>query len=71
MSATAWVLAIDFAATHPAAAPTLLPVLLTMLALVELVGPLLLLYALRYAGELDPPTQATQAPAPLPPKGSS
>jgi Kef-type K+ transport system membrane component KefB len=69
MSATAWVLAFDFAATHPAAAPTLMPVLLTMLALVELAGPLLLLYALRYAGELDPPEPA--APALAPPKGSS
>lgn len=64
MSATAWVLAVDFAATHPAAAPALMPVLLTMLALVELVGPLLLLYALRYAGELDPPAQSARAPSP-------
>jgi len=60
MSATAWVLAVDFAATHPQAAASLMPVLLTSLALVELVGPLLLLYALRYAGELDAP------PAPSP-----
>ena len=32
-----------------------MPVLLTSLALVELAGPLLLLFGLRLAGELDAP----------------
>ncbi|MFP5399942.1 MAG: cation:proton antiporter [Gammaproteobacteria bacterium] len=55
MSATAWVLALEFGAAHPEAVAPLMPVLLTSLALVELVSPLVLLYALRFAGELDAP----------------
>lgn len=53
MSATAWVLAIDFSAAHPDTGAVVMPLLLTALALVELVGPLVLWYALRAAGELD------------------
>jgi Kef-type K+ transport system membrane component KefB len=53
MSATAWVLALDFAATHAGTADVLMPLLLTLLALVELAGPLVLWYALRAARELD------------------
>lgn len=55
MSATAWVLALDFTAAHPEALPAVMPVLLTAIALVELVGPLAVLYALRQAKEVDLP----------------
>jgi NhaP-type Na+/H+ or K+/H+ antiporter len=53
MSATAWVMALEFNAAHPAIGATLMPVLLGALALVELPGPLVLLYSLRRAGEVD------------------
>ena len=66
MSATAWVLGLEFVTTHPDAAAPLMPVLLTALALAELAGPLVLLYALRFAGELDAPEHV---PAPVPPGG--
>jgi Kef-type K+ transport system membrane component KefB len=55
MSATAWVLALEFGSAHPGTIGALMPVLLTSLALVELAGPLLLLFGLRLAGELDAP----------------
>ncbi len=55
MSATAWVLALDFTAAHPEALPAVMPVLLTAIALVELAGPLAVLYALRHAKEVDLP----------------
>lgn len=55
MSATAWVLALEFTTMHPEAAPALMPVLLTCIALVELAGPLVLLYGLRHAREVDLP----------------
>jgi NhaP-type Na+/H+ or K+/H+ antiporter len=58
MSATAWVLALEFTTAHPDVVPTLMPVLLTSIALVELAGPLVLLYGLRYARELDAPDGA-------------
>lgn len=58
MSATAWVLALDFGHTHPSSAAALMPLLLTALALVELAGPLVLLYGLRSTGELDAPDAA-------------
>jgi Kef-type K+ transport system membrane component KefB len=53
LSATAWVLAMDFAASHPATGAQLMPLVLATLALIELPAPLVLLYALRSAGELD------------------
>jgi len=53
MSATAWVLALDFGARHAAAAAQLMPLLLTALALLELSAPLLVVASLRLAGEID------------------
>lgn len=52
-SATAWVLALDFSAAHPETGAAMMPVLLSMLALLELSSPLLLMLGLRAAGELD------------------
>ena len=53
MSATAWVLGLDFAAQHPAAGATLMPLLLACLALLELAAPLVVMASLRAAGEID------------------
>ncbi len=53
MSGTAWLLALDFAALHPGSAPQLMPLLLSMLALLELPAPLVLLYGLRFARETE------------------
>jgi Sodium/hydrogen exchanger family len=53
MSATAWVLGLDFAARHPAVGAQLMPVLLACLALLELAAPLVVMAALRTAGEVD------------------
>lgn len=53
MSATAWVLALDFVARHPAIGAQLMPVLLATLALLELPAPLAVMGALRRAGEVD------------------
>lgn len=53
MSATAWVMALEFTAMHPNAGVVLMPVLLGLLALVELPAPIVLLYSLRRAGEVD------------------
>jgi hypothetical protein len=53
MSATAWVLGLDFAARHPAVGAQLMPVLLACLALLELAAPLVVMAALRSAGEVD------------------
>jgi NhaP-type Na+/H+ or K+/H+ antiporter len=53
MSATVWVLGLDFAARHPAAGAQLMPVLLATLALLELASPLVVMACLRVAGEID------------------
>lgn len=53
MSATAWVLALDFSARHPTAGAHLMPVLLSCLALLELAAPLVVMASLRAAGEID------------------
>ncbi len=53
MSGTAWVLGLDFAARHAAAGTQLMPVLLAMLALLELAAPLVVMGCLRVAGEID------------------
>lgn len=53
MSGTAWLLALDFAALHPDNGAQLMPLLLSMLALVELPAPLVLLYGLRLAHEAE------------------
>jgi len=54
LSATAWLIGLDFAAAHPHTGALLMPPLLAAIALVELAGPLVLLYALRFARETDP-----------------
>lgn len=53
LSGTAWLLGLDFAAQHAGLAPQLMPLLLSMLALLELPAPLVLLYALRWSGEAE------------------
>jgi Kef-type K+ transport system membrane component KefB len=53
MSATAWVMALEFSSVHAARGVLLMPLVLGSLALVELAAPLLLMYGLRRAGELD------------------
>jgi NhaP-type Na+/H+ or K+/H+ antiporter len=53
LSATAWVLALDFTAMHPTPGSALLPILLAMVAWMALLGPLAVLYGLHLAGELD------------------
>jgi NhaP-type Na+/H+ or K+/H+ antiporter len=53
MSATAWVLTMDFVARHPTVGAQMTPVLLASLALLELAAPLALMGALRAAGEVD------------------
>jgi hypothetical protein len=60
MSATAWVLALDFVARHPAVGAQLMPVLLATLALLELASPLAVMAGLRAAGEVD--AQVTRRP---------
>jgi Kef-type K+ transport system membrane component KefB len=61
LSATAWVLALDFAARHPAAGGSLMPVLLAALAMLELVAPLAVMASLRTAGEVDLPPRGRPA----------
>lgn len=53
MSATAWVLSLDFVSRHPATGAQMMPVLLACLALLELAAPLAVMAALRAAGEVD------------------
>jgi NhaP-type Na+/H+ or K+/H+ antiporter len=53
LSASAWLIGLDFAAAHPEPGAVLMPVLLAAIALVELIGPIVMLYGLRWAGEAD------------------
>ena len=53
MSGTAWVLGLEFAARHAAAGAQLMPLLLAMLALLEIAAPLIVMASLRVAGEID------------------
>jgi NhaP-type Na+/H+ or K+/H+ antiporter len=53
MSATAWVLTMDFVARHPQIGAQMMPVLLASLALLELTAPLAVMAGLRAAGEVD------------------
>jgi Sodium/hydrogen exchanger family len=62
MSATAWVLGLDFAARHQAVGAQLMPVLLACLALLELAAPLVVMAALRSAGEVDTTRPAGKTP---------
>ena len=61
MSATAWVMALEFSLHHPAAGAQLMPVLLTCLALLELSAPLVVMASLRAAGEIDVQTRSRNA----------
>lgn len=53
MSATAWLLGLDFSVRHPSAGAQAMPVLLAALALLELTAPLVVMGCLRTAGEID------------------
>ena len=53
LSATAWVLALDFAATHPTAGAALLPAVLAAIALIDVIAPVVMFNVLRHMGELD------------------
>lgn len=53
LSATAWVLALDFGVAHPTVGPALLPYVLAMLAFIELPSPLVVMYSLRAVGEIE------------------
>jgi hypothetical protein len=53
LSATGWVLALDFIEAHPGPGAMLAPLALSAMAVVELIGPLAVLYGLRLAGEVD------------------
>ncbi len=62
MSATAWVLSLDFVARHPNVGAQMMPVLLAALALLELAAPLAVMAGLRAAGEVDArPARAPKA----------
>ena len=62
MSATAWVLTMDFVARHPNVAAQMMPVMLASLALLELAAPLAVMAGLRAAGEVDArPARAVKA----------
>jgi NhaP-type Na+/H+ or K+/H+ antiporter len=62
MSATAWVLTMDFAARHPQVGTQMMPVVLASLALLELAAPLAVMAGLRAAGEVDArPARAAKA----------
>ena len=61
MSATAWVMALEFSMTHPAAGAQLMPILLSSLALLELSAPLVVMASLRAAGEIDVQTRSPSA----------
>jgi len=53
MSGTAWILGLDFAARHPSAGAQAMPVLLTVLGMLELAAPLVVMACLRAAGEIE------------------
>jgi Kef-type K+ transport system membrane component KefB len=53
LSATGWLIGLDFATIHAEPGAVLMPLLLAAIALVELIGPRVLLYGLRWAGEAD------------------
>jgi NhaP-type Na+/H+ or K+/H+ antiporter len=53
LSATGWLIGLDFALVHAEPGAVLMPLLLASIALVELLGPLAMLYGLRWAHEAD------------------
>lgn len=57
LSATAWVMALDFGVAHPAVGPALMPFVLAMLAFIELPSPLVVMYSLRAVGEIEKESQ--------------
>lgn len=63
VSATSLVLLAELQATHPTIAAPLMPVMLSMLAVMALLGPVLVQGGLRIAGEHRPPRRAGRPPA--------
>ncbi len=61
MSATAWVMGLDFAAQQGVRAEGLMPLLLACIAIFELVSPLALRFFLRRAGDVEPSAAAPAA----------
>lgn len=53
LSSTAWVLALDFRQLHPGPGGEMVPLVLAAIGFTELLGPLAVLYALRWAREVD------------------
>ena len=66
LSATAWVMGLDFAAQQGARAAGLMPLLLACIAIFELVSPLALRFVLRQVGDVEPRATVASAPAPAP-----
>jgi Kef-type K+ transport system membrane component KefB len=64
MSATSWVLMLDFVAQHKPLAAGVLPVALSALALLELAAPLLVMAGLHLAREVDNPRAPRASPVP-------
>lgn len=62
LSATAWVMGLDFAAQQGARAEGLMPLLLACIALVELIAPMVMRFALQRAGDVA----RLDVPAPRP-----
>jgi Kef-type K+ transport system membrane component KefB len=72
LSATTWVLGLDFAAQQGSRAEGLLPLVLACIALFELVSPLVLRFALQRAGDVERRTMPVAPPAvPSPPAASA
>ncbi len=69
LSATTWVLGLDFAAQQGPRVEGLLPLLLACIALFELVSPLLLRFVLRRAGDVERQTPPAPHPVPAPAVG--
>ncbi len=67
VSASAWVLGLDFSVRHSAQGQSLMALLLACIALLELVSPWVVMACLRGAGEVDrAPTSERGAAAPTP-----
>jgi hypothetical protein len=71
MSATAWVMGLDYALRHPQAGAAMMPLLLAMLALTEFAAPLVVRAALRLAGDIEPSRRPHPAAAPQSDPGST
>ncbi len=64
ISGTALVMLTDFYGYHPGFAPAIAPVILSAIAVMELLGPIAVQFGLRLAGEHQPHGGAPPAPAP-------